>query len=74
MEISTNTLRSLDKSIENFKAGIVSAPIEMEPVKLPTEQEFQARLDETKEWATSVGYQEEVVADIVKAVRKRKHS
>ena len=45
--------------------------IMMKPVKLPTERDFRKHLDEAKEWAASVGYQEDDVADIVKAVRRR---
>lgn len=29
MEISENTLRTLDKSIENFNLGVVSDPIDL---------------------------------------------
>jgi len=46
--------------------------IMMKPVKLPTQEEFQAHLDEAREWAASVGYCEEDVADVIKEVRKRK--
>lgn len=46
--------------------------IMMKPVKLPTQQEFLAHLDEAKEWAVSVGYQEEDVSEVIKDVRRRK--
>ena len=48
--------------------------IMMKPVKLPTERDFKKHLDEAKEWAATVGYQEEDVADAIKAVRRLKRS
>lgn len=32
--------------------------IMLKPIKIPTERDFAERLDEAKEWAASVGYQE----------------
>ena len=46
--------------------------IMMKVLKFPTVEEFEASMDEAKEWASSVGYQEEEVDDIIKNVRKRK--
>ena len=53
-----------------YAAGDV---IMLKPIKIPTEADFSARLDEAKEWAASVGYEESDVNDIIKQARKRKH-
>ena len=47
--------------------GIVLKPIANSP-----DQDFAERLDEAREWAASVGYQESDLDDIIKEVRKRK--
>ena len=47
--------------------------IMLKPITIPTEADFSARLDEAKEWASSVGYEEPDVNDIIKQTRKRKH-
>lgn len=41
-------------------------------IKMPAEDEFTQILDEAQEWASSVGYQESDVNDIIKSARKRK--
>jgi bifunctional DNA-binding transcriptional regulator/antitoxin component of YhaV-PrlF toxin-antitoxin module len=46
--------------------------IMLKALKLPTAEEFEASLDEARDWASSVGYQESDVNDIIKSVRKRK--
>lgn len=46
--------------------------IMLKPIKIPTEDDFAARLDEAQAWAASVGYTEEDVNDIIKSVRKKK--
>jgi bifunctional DNA-binding transcriptional regulator/antitoxin component of YhaV-PrlF toxin-antitoxin module len=46
--------------------------IMLKALKLPTADEFEASLDETKEWASSVGYVESDVDDIIKSVRKNR--
>ena len=46
--------------------------IMMKVLKLPTVEEFEASMDEAKDWASSVGYQEEDVNDIIKSVRNSK--
>lgn len=40
----------------------------------PLQKEFEAALDEAQAWAASVGYKEEDVNDIIKAVRQRKRT
>ena len=46
--------------------------IMLKVLKMPTPEEFKAKLDEAQAWASSVGYTEEDVAAIVKDVRGRK--
>lgn len=46
--------------------------IMLKTLKLPTAEEFEASLDEAQKWASSVGYKEEDVNDIIKSVRQRK--
>ena len=46
--------------------------IMLKTLKLPTAEEFEASLDEAQKWASSVGYKEEDVNDIVKSVRQSK--
>lgn len=46
--------------------------IVLKPIANSLDQDFAERLDEAREWATSVGYQESDVDDIIKEVRKRK--
>ena len=38
----------------------------------PSAEEFKASLDEAQQWAASVGYTEDDVDDIIKAVRKNR--
>ena len=46
--------------------------IMLKVIRLPSDDEFKSRLDEAQEWATSVGYTEDDVDDIIKSVRARK--
>jgi antitoxin PrlF len=46
--------------------------IMLKALKLPTAEEFEASLDEAQSWASSVGYTEADVDDIIKSVRKNK--
>ena len=46
--------------------------IMLKTLKLPTAEEFEASLDEAQKWASSVGYKEEDVNDIIKSVRRSK--
>ena len=41
-------------------------------ITIPTERDFSERLDEAREWAASVEYQEADVNDIIKEVRRKK--
>ena len=44
--------------------------IMLKTLTLPTAEEFEASLDEAQKWASSVGYKEEDVNDIIKSVRQ----
>ncbi len=46
--------------------------IMLKTLKLPTAEKFEASLDEAQIWASSVGYKEEDVDEIIKSVRQRK--
>lgn len=46
--------------------------IMLKTLKLPTAEEFEASLDAAQKWASSVGYKEEDVNDIIKSVRQSK--
>ena len=46
--------------------------IMLKTLKLPSTEEFEASLDEAQKWAASVGYSENDVNDIFKAVIKKK--
>lgn len=46
--------------------------IMLKVLKLPTAEEFEESLDQAQEWASSVGYAEEDVNDIIKSVRRDK--
>ena len=50
---------------------MVDDMIVMKPIELPSVDEFKAQLEEAREWAESVGYQESDVNDIIKSVRKK---
>ena len=41
-------------------------------LRMPTAEEFKAKLDEAQAWASSVGYTEAEVNDIIKAKRESK--
>jgi AbrB family looped-hinge helix DNA binding protein len=46
--------------------------IMLKVLKLPAAEEFEKSLDEAQDWASSVGYEESEVDDIIKSVRKNK--
>ena len=46
----------------------------LKPITVPTEKDFAERLEEAREWAASVGYQESDADDIIKEVRRKKRS
>lgn len=46
--------------------------IMLKTLKIPSLEEFEASLDEAQAWASSVGYEESDVNDIIKSIRKNK--
>lgn len=46
----------------------------LKTLELPDAEKLEAALDEMKKWASSVGYKEENVNDIIKSVRKSKQN
>ena len=48
--------------------------IMLKVIKMPSEEDFIARMDEAKSWAESVGYQQDDINSIIKDVRKRNHA
>jgi AbrB family looped-hinge helix DNA binding protein len=46
--------------------------IMLKVLKLPVAEEFEKSLDEAQDWASSVGYEESEVDDIIKSVRKNR--
>ena len=48
--------------------------IMLKVLRMPTAEDFSSKLDEAKEWAASVGYQESDVDVIIKEVRQRKRN
>ncbi len=46
--------------------------IMLKVLRVPTADEFKAKLDEAQAWAKSVGYAEEDVNDIIKSAREKK--
>ena len=46
--------------------------IMLKVLKLPTAEDFEASLNQAQEWASSVGYGEDDVNDIIKSVRRSK--
>lgn len=47
--------------------------IMLKTLKLPSTSEFESALLEAQTWASSVGYSNNDVNDIIKSVRKKKH-
>ncbi|MBQ7692016.1 MAG: AbrB/MazE/SpoVT family DNA-binding domain-containing protein [Oscillospiraceae bacterium] len=48
--------------------------IMLKVLRMPTADEFKAKLDEAQEWAASAGYTEADVEEIIKATRKKKRA
>ncbi len=46
--------------------------IMLKTLKLPSAEDFETALSEAQKWAASVGYAEDDVNDIIKAVRRNK--
>ena len=46
--------------------------IMFKPIRMPTVEDFMKSMDEARDWAASVGYQESDIDDIIKEVRRKK--
>ena len=57
-----------------FSKYVSDITLALQPVEKATLQEFEAWLDEMREWAASVGYKEEDVNRIIKEERRKKHA
>ena len=71
LPIAIRKLLSIDAG-DKLVAYASGDVIMLKTLKLPTAEEFEASLDEAQKWASSVGYKEEDVNDIIKSVRRSK--
>lgn len=55
---------------DKLAAYAIGDTVLLKPVKVPSENDFKAWLDEAEMWAAAVGYDESDVADIIRDVRK----
>lgn len=46
--------------------------IVLKTLRLPSVEEFEASLDEAQKWASSVGYDESDINDVIKSARRKK--
>lgn len=46
--------------------------IMLKPIRMPTVEDFMKSMDEARDWAASVGYQESDINDIIKEIRQKK--
>ena len=73
MSIDVLTVSSKGQIVLPAEAAYASDDVIMlKLITIPTERDFSERLDEAREWAASVGYQESDVNDIIKEVRRKK--
>ena len=71
LPIAIRKLLSIDAG-DKLVAYASGDVIMLKTLKLPTAEEFEASLDEAQKQASSVGYKEEDVDDIIKSVRQSK--
>ena len=71
LPIAIRKLLSIDAG-DKLVAYASGDVIMLKTLKLPTAEAFEASLDEAQKWASSVGYKEEDVNDIIKSVRQSK--
>ena len=69
LPVSIRKLLSIDTG-DKLIAYTSGDVIMLKTLKLPTAEEFEASLDEAQKWATSVGYEESDVDDIIKSARR----
>ena len=68
LPVSIRKLLSIDTG-DKLIAYTSGDVIMLKALKLPTAEEFEASLDEAQKWATSVGYEESDVDDIIKSAK-----
>ena len=72
--IPASIRKTLSIDVGDKLAAFVSDDVIMLKVlRMPSTDELKAKLDEAQVWASSVGYVEQDVDDIIKEVRARKH-
>ena len=71
LPISIRKKLSIDTG-DNLIVYATNDAIILKALKLPSIEEFESALLEAKKWATSVGYVENDVNNIIKSVRKNK--
>ncbi len=59
---------------DKLAAYAIGDTVMLKPVKVPSEDDFRAWLDEAQQWAKDVGYEESDVAAIIKDVREEAHA
>lgn len=62
------------ESGDKLAAYAIGDTVLLKPVKVPTESDFKAWLDEAQAWARSVGYEEGDVTNVIRDVRQEAHS
>ena len=55
---------------DKLAAYAIGDTVMLKPVKVPTEDDFRAWLDEAREWAADAGYAEGDVAGVIADVRR----
>ncbi len=70
LPVNIRKLLSIDSG-DKLVAYTSGDVIMLKTLKLPSAEEFEASLDEAQKWATSVGYTENDVNDIIKSTRKK---
>lgn len=71
LPVSIRKLLSIDTG-DKLVAYTSGDVIMLKTLKLPSAEEFEASLDEAQKWASSVGYDESDINDIVKSARRKK--
>ena len=71
LPVSIRKLLSIDAG-DKLVAYTSGDVIMLKALKVPSAEEFEESLDEAQKWASSVGYNESEVNDIIKSVRKKK--
>ena len=72
--IPASIRKTLSIDVGDKLAAFVSDDVIMLKVlRMPSTDEFKAKLDEAQVWASSVGYAEQYAGDVITEVRASKH-